>query len=476
MARPSLSGGVRRKGDDGIEFDFYYRKKRYRITVPRVPTEANLRRARVQMDGIKRRMASGTFSISEEFPDYRHAEPSTTDEPDTIQNRQREPPQDARPQVPVERTCDEVFDAFLAHCEMRVASNDMAFSTFNSYRKILKRSWRPKLGARAFKSVVYSELVRVAAAQRWRTKKTYNNGISPLRCAFEFGYKDHPERPNPAKGLDSLRITKIDRPKIDPFTVQEAEQLIRGIHTEWGEAIGNFDEFRFFTGLRQSEEISLRQEDCDLNKGTIQIRRVIVLGREKDRPKNNEARTVELCPRALQVLKRQLALRERYALAGKIKHPFVFFQESGQPIRSLKYPYTRWIFVVQKLAIRYREPYNARHSFVSWSLMIGKNPMWCSKQFAHGVQLMYERYGTWIEGATEADLAAIRQSLAADATGGTIAGESVPSAPFRSPELVADSSLENQWGRLSWRKVKYFNSLTGGADGTRIGRLRLRNQ
>ena len=37
--------------------------------------------------------------------------------------------------------------------------------------------------------------------------------------------------------------------------------------------------------------------------------------------------------------------------------------------------------------MRYREPYNARHSFVSWNLMIGKNPLWCSKQFGHGVQV-----------------------------------------------------------------------------------------
>jgi hypothetical protein len=47
-------------------------------------------------------------------------------------------------------------------------------------------------------------------------KKTYNNGISPLRCAFEFGYTDHPELPNPADGLDSLRITRKDRPKVAP--------------------------------------------------------------------------------------------------------------------------------------------------------------------------------------------------------------------------------------------------------------------
>ena len=67
---------------------------------------------------------------------------------------------------------------------MRVAIKEMAYSTFNSYRKILNRSWRPKLGKREITSVRYSELEEIVAEQGWKTKKTYNNGISPLRCAF----------------------------------------------------------------------------------------------------------------------------------------------------------------------------------------------------------------------------------------------------------------------------------------------------
>jgi integrase len=81
---------------------------------------------------------------------------------------------------------------------------------------------------------------------------------------------------------------------------------------------------------------------------------------------------VELCPRALAVLKRQFALRERYVRAGKIKHDLVFFQDNGKPISALSYAYTRWRYTIDKLQVRYREPYNAHHSCVSWNLMIGK--------------------------------------------------------------------------------------------------------
>jgi integrase len=330
MGRKSLSGGVAAKGKERIEFTFVCEGVRYRPTILRTPSEANLRRAHVQLADIKARINAGTFRFEEEFPDYRlttrlgHESQRAAIAP--LTPTEIAPP----PQPKAERTCKQVFDAFLKHCEVRVAGSDMAYSTLNSYRKILARNWRPRLDAREFKSVTYGELVEIAGEQGWRTKKTYNNGISPLRCAFEFGYKDHRDIPNPAEGLDSFKITKIDRPRIDPFTIHEAEKIILGVHGEFGEAQGNFDEFRFFTGLRQSEEISLQVAYCDLAKGTISIEHVVVLGKDKNRPKNNEARTVELCPRALSVLKRQLALRDMYARAGRLDHDFVFFKEDGK--------------------------------------------------------------------------------------------------------------------------------------------------
>ena len=121
---------------------------------------------------------------------------------------------------------------------------------------------------------------------------------------------------------------------------------------------------------------------------TIEIRQVIVLAREKDRTKTKEDRTVELCPRALSVLKRQFALREQYLRAGKIDHDLVFFKDDGGPIRSLKYPYMRRRGVMEKLGLRYRDSYIARHSCVSWRLMLGRNLMWCARQHGHSVPVM----------------------------------------------------------------------------------------
>ena len=148
--------------------------------------------------------------------------------------------------------------------------------------------------------------------------------------------------------------------------------------------------------------------------------------------------------------------------------------DDGEPIRSLKYPYMRWRYVMEKLDLRYRDPYTARHSCVSWHLMLGKNLVWCARQHGHSVQVMLSNYGTWIESATDVDVEEIKRSLTSEPTGAKVtATAAVPSATPETPGFASNSPVEEGWGRLSWRKTKYFNSLTGGADGTRI-RLRRR--
>jgi integrase len=337
------------------------------------------------------RIAAGTFSFNEEFPAYRY------------KHRLAHPFG--------HQTCNDVFDAYLAHCAARLAKFDLAYATLASYRRAIDSTWRPAIGSRRFDQVNYSMLVKIADAKRVG-KKTYNNIVSVLRRAFEHGYRDHPERHNPARGLKTLRMHRKDRLPVDPFAIEEAETLIAVIHQDWGEVQGNYDEFRFFTGLRPSEQIALLVSDCDLVKGTIAITKARVMARDKDRTKTSEDRTVALCPRALEVLKRQLALRERWQRLGvRIDHEHVFFKDDGEPIRHLHYGWKRWRHSLERLDLRPRAPYKARHSFITWNLMIGKNALWVAKQHGHSAHLMLDVYANWIEGADASQIATIEQAM-----------------------------------------------------------------
>ncbi|HEY4211557.1 MAG TPA: DUF3596 domain-containing protein [Steroidobacteraceae bacterium] len=393
MGRRSTTSGVSAVRNERIRFDFKYQGKRYRPSILKPPTQANLRRAREQLIWIKRHIADGTFCFEEEFPNFRDLDRALS--------------------AISPCTCNQVFDAFVAHSEVRVKLSDLANSTLCGYRKIIDGIWRPAIGPLQLRSVRFSVLLNIIDRERW-SKKTYNNAISVLRRAFEFGFNDYPESHNPATGLRCLRLRRHDRPKIDPFCVQDAESLIAALHQDWGEAQGNYDEFRFFTGLRPSEQIALTVCDFDALMKVLKVNKARVYGIDKDNTKTDEDRQVELCPRAVEILEHQLELRERLVRLGQIDHDLLFFESTGAPIITLTVAYQRWRKTMRRLSeIRYRKPYAARHSSVSWNLMVGKKPLWVAKQHGHSLETMLRSYAAWTEGSVEADIRQVERAMAA---------------------------------------------------------------
>jgi integrase len=232
-------------------------------------------------------------------------------------------------------------------------------------------------------------------------------------------------------------------------------------------------------------EIALVVSDVDLAQGTLSVSKARVAGIDKDSTKTGEDRCMALCPRALDVMHRQLALRKRLELVGKIDHHHLFFKESGDPIFSLQYPYRRWrLTMARNPRIRYRKPYCARHSSVSWNLMVGRNPLWVAKQHGHSITTMLRAYAAWAEGAVEADIEAIQHAMAFNprgirraATSATSTGDNhqadvrsvgrrpsfiVETAPDK--DLAVDLSAATLWQKVTHGITRIF---TGDERGTR---------
>jgi integrase len=63
--------------------------------------------------------------------------------------------------------------------------------------------------------------------------------------------------------------------------------------------------------MRPSEQIALTIQDLDVKHGTLWVSKSKVYGVERDSTKTHQDRLIQLCPRALAVAKRQLALYSR---------------------------------------------------------------------------------------------------------------------------------------------------------------------
>jgi len=157
MGSKWFTGGVVAASRGRIQFDFILDGVRYRPTIKRPPSEANLRRARERLEVIKHQIELGIFSFEEEFPNYRFLK--------RLGGTSKA------------RLCADVFDDYISHCEARRRREDMAAATVSSYRKVLNGIWRPKIGHLVFSQVRYSHLVAIADGQAW-SKKTYNNVIA----------------------------------------------------------------------------------------------------------------------------------------------------------------------------------------------------------------------------------------------------------------------------------------------------------
>jgi hypothetical protein len=148
---------------------------------------------------------------------------------------------------------------------------------------------------------------------------------------------------------------------------------------------------------------------------------------------------------------------------------------AGETQWEIRHAVTEWLTgmrTLQHMKVRYRDPYNARHSSVSWNLMIGGNPLRVAKNHGHGVQTMLEVYAAWIEGAQESDVEAIREAMAgsprtrpraAVSASANVSNSSQPEPP-QSPEFGTNLALERGADRLSVGKCR---ERTGGERGIR---------
>ena len=116
-------------------------------------------------------------------------------------------------------------------------------------------------------------------------------------------------------------------------------------------------------------------------------------GVHKDRTKTNVARTVKLNSRALDALQRQ---RAHTQLAGGA----VFNDpRMGKPwIDERAFRRSFWTPTLKRLGIRYRRPYNMRHTYATVMLMAGMNAAFCARQLGHSVEMFHRTYAKWLDG------------------------------------------------------------------------------
>ncbi|MGM5619288.1 Arm DNA-binding domain-containing protein [Klebsiella sp. K5-308] len=286
------------------------------------------------------------------------------------------------------KTVKVYLDEYLVICETRKLSP----STIGGYKKCLN--------ALASLHVFPASELTPAALKTWiqsqkTTLKTIRNQLSFLRSALDEAVTDGVLQINPvslvtASRYQSSKTGDASDYVVDPLSPAEVKALL---HAAGNKQWENLFRFAIETGLRSSELCALRWIDIDFIGKTAHVQNASVVGVIKGTKTKAGTRKVELTEEALYALTCQKAftfLKD----AAVFEDPKTDTPWSGADAIRKK----AWVPTLRKAGMRYRNPYQTRHTFATRHISRGANLFWLATQMGHkGPEMLFRHYGRYLK-------------------------------------------------------------------------------
>lgn len=286
------------------------------------------------------------------------------------------------------KTVKMYLDEYLKICETR----NLSPSTIGGYKKC--RSALSEL------HIFPASELTPAALKTWiqnqkTTLKTIRNQLSFLRSSLDEAVTDGVLQINPVSQVTASRYQskKSDEEStyiVDPLSPAEVSALLKSAGNKQWE---NLFRFALQTGLRSSELCALRWRDIDFVEKTAHVQSASVSGVTKGTKTKAGTRKVELTEEAM------IALNEQKPFSF-MKNGCVFEDpKTNKPWASADAIRKKaWVPTLRKAGIRYRNPYQTRHTFATRMISCGVNLFWLAAQMGHkGPEMLFRHYGRYLK-------------------------------------------------------------------------------
>jgi integrase len=356
--------GIRAATNSSIDIDFYYQGVRCRERIKLAPTPANLKHVARLKALIEDDIARGTFDYTKHFPNSKRALTLSKIPGAAI-------------------TIASALRYWLSGVESQISH-----TTYRDYELAIERVWVPVFGDRRLTELSRADLKKWVAQQSCGLKRI-RNLLLPMRGMFEVALENDQILQNPFLGWTPRKHEPPrDSEDTDPFSKEEVAAILGACDGQ----IRNLFQFAFWTGLRTSELIALRWEDVDIDNCTITVRRALVRRRVKVPKTKAGRRTINLLEPALDALKNQ-----RQYSQPKNAEVFINPRTHEPWTGDAQIRRTAWQPTLKRAGVRYRYPYQTRHTYASALLSAGENPLWVAATMGHKDWTMIMKvYGRWI--------------------------------------------------------------------------------
>jgi integrase len=133
----------------------------------------------------------------------------------------------------------------------------------------------------------------------------------------------------------------------------------------------------------------LKSPNINFVKGVLSIREGRVLGKDKDPKTGRASRDVQITPGMLRALTDQKA-------TSYLRYGYEFVSEKGQPLDISNFRARIWSPTLKRAGLKYRYPYQARHTFATKHLSQGYDPLWIANQMGPSLKMLFRHYAVYI--------------------------------------------------------------------------------
>jgi len=275
--------------------------------------------------------------------------------------------------------------------QIRLQSAKFSPETRRTTKSYLNNYWLP-LFSTPVDAIQYADMLDLFSGLD-KAPKTIKHILTAGSGVFNLAIKSNWRTDNPAN-LYSKEI-KLAKRKIDPFTIEERDSILDSLEPNHH----LFYAIRFYCGLRPSELIALTWADykivtIKLEDGSkekryqLEISKGRVRGNDSDTTKTLVDRTVPVHP----FVQNLLAKTPR-----QLHDKHIVTTQHGKGFRSATRLSDAFVRAMKRQDIRYRNPYNCRHTCAVMMLVAGMKPGYCAKVLGHSLEMFFRIYADWID-------------------------------------------------------------------------------
>lgn len=359
-----------------LRVTFSFNGERCRETLDIEATPANIKYAGKLVGEIENRIARGTFSYAEYFPGSKRAGQKTL--------------QAKRP------TVSDLVNNFIDAGRKTESLSPSSVATYVKWQNArLDKQWGETYADELTTSELRTWIVNLICEL---APKSVRNCVGVLSTVLTQATTDgiikaNPLEPISLKSMLPKRRKQEEDDKVDPFNSKEIAAILAACDRPQEQALF---QFAFATGLRTGELIALKWKHIDWINGLIHVEDNIVMGEnvtvEKD-TKTGAERDVPLLPAA------RAALGIMKPMTSMLKNgDYIFSYDGKNRWRHDSHIRERWKIIIRLSKVRYRNPYQTRHTFASTLLMNGEPELLVAQLLGHTtVEMVRRHYGRFIK-------------------------------------------------------------------------------